>query len=929
MGRERLLSVVVLSILVLAGSVLSGCGGSGSKSSAPISVSVSASKAAVDQGQSVSVTATLTNDTSNQGVTWSVSCSASACGSVSPQTTTSGVATTFTAPVGAASDTITATSVADSTKTGTAAITVNADPAIAPPAGNALPAATVGVGYSYNLANLLSGGTSPSSWSVTSGTLPSGLSLASSGTITGTPTQPTVAGRQSGARLKYQAGGGPVSITFTVTDSGNPPQTATVTLSITVNPAPLAITTASLANGTVGTSYGPGGAGVTLAATGGIAPYTWSWSAQSGSSLPAGLSLAATTGTISGTPTAGGTFGVTVTVTDSETSPMTASANFSITISAPAALAIQTTTLGNGTVGTAFTASLSATGGVTPYTWNWAAQSGSSLPAGLSIVTNSDNTGTISGTPTTAGTYNVTVTVTDSESPAVSVNANFTITINATSSCTASQTSLCGQYAFSIQGYDSAGVYGFAGTFTTDGTNITVGVLDFNSFDGTATDVQIIVGSPSGFTIGSDGRGTLTLATSNSTVGSPTFRFAMRANGKQAFMIEFDDTTTNGAGRHGSGFMQLQDTTAFSPSAFSGNFAYGFVGGNASGGSIGVVGVMSASSTGCGLNSDGSTTTVNEAGTITSADSFTCTGSTGLPSISSTTGRGTVTFSYTSAVAGTSTLDYSFYAISATKLIFIVTDTPSGTSPVLGGLVKAQATPSGGFTSANVNCGGSGATDTGCIAAVSGAETNGTGAHVTAGVLTQPSAGSYQLVEDNNQAGSVSQKTFTGLTVTVTPQGTGRIGSGATYLFDFVLTGTDSGFGMFEDPGALFGPVSPQTVQTFATTAQTYALGSEYVGNTVVPNISGTITIAPPSSGSGTLTGTLDVEQIFASPFLIPGTSITGTYTMDTTVAGHATGTSTSPGPAQFTIWVINSGAFVLMETDSTNPNPVLIVCQQ
>jgi hypothetical protein len=86
-------------------------------------------------------------------------------------------------------------------------------------------------------------------------------------------------------------------------------------------PPPLAISTTSLPAGTVSIAYS-----ATLAASGGIAPYTWSASA-----LPSGLSISAG-GTISGTPTAAGTFAATVTVMDSSNARATRS--FSVAIAA-------------------------------------------------------------------------------------------------------------------------------------------------------------------------------------------------------------------------------------------------------------------------------------------------------------------------------------------------------------------------------------------------------------------------------------------------------------------------------------------------------------------------------------------------------------------------------------------------------------------
>ena len=106
-----------------------------------------------------------------------------------------------------------------------------------------------------------------------------------------------------------------------------------------------------------------------LAATGGTTPYTWSVSTGT---LPAGLTLDPTTGAITGTPTAAGTVDFTVSATDSSSPAMTANQALSIVV-APATvspLSITTTSLSGGTVGSAYSAALAATGGTTPYTWS-------------------------------------------------------------------------------------------------------------------------------------------------------------------------------------------------------------------------------------------------------------------------------------------------------------------------------------------------------------------------------------------------------------------------------------------------------------------------------------------------------------------------------------------------------------------------------
>lgn len=196
--------------------------------------------------------------------------------------------------------------------------------------------------------------------------------------------------------------------------------TYSANLTITVqasSPAPLKITTTTLANGTVGSPYS-----ATLQATGGTTPYTWS-----SGTLPSGLTLS-TAGIISGTPAASGTSSFSVTVKDSESTPMTATSTLSMTIAPPATLTMATSSLANGTVGITYSATLQANGGITPYTWSVAS---GALPPGLTL----SGSGTITGTPTVSGTSSFSVTVTDSETPPQAVTSgSLMITVSETSS---------------------------------------------------------------------------------------------------------------------------------------------------------------------------------------------------------------------------------------------------------------------------------------------------------------------------------------------------------------------------------------------------------------------------------------------------------------------------------------------------------------
>jgi hypothetical protein len=132
-----------------------------------------------------------------------------------------------------------------------------------------------------------------------------------------------------------------------------------------------------------------------MSATGGTPPYTWS-----ASGLPAGLTINPSSGLISGTPTTAATYNVTVTATGGGSG----STSFQWVISAPGGPVVTNPGNRTGTVGVATSLQMSATGGTPPYTW-----SATGLPAGLTINASS---GLISGTPTTAATYNVTVTAT-------------------------------------------------------------------------------------------------------------------------------------------------------------------------------------------------------------------------------------------------------------------------------------------------------------------------------------------------------------------------------------------------------------------------------------------------------------------------------------------------------------------------------------
>jgi hypothetical protein len=241
----------------------------------------------------------------------------------------------------------------------------------------ALPPGNVGQSYSQPLT--ATGGAPPYQWAVGQG-FPAGLALdGTTGIISGTPT--------SAGAFSF-----PVQVTDTFKNS------ATGIVTLTIKGSPLAITTvAPIFSGTVGVPYVQ-----TFKAAGGTPPY--SWSIISGNT--GDLTLDATSGNLQGTPQTAGTLNFTVQVAD--TAGATAAQAYSLVVSAPTLTITVGGTLPAGTVNAAYSQKLpvAANGGTSPY--NWSLTGG--VPPGLTFT---PATLTLSGTPTTAGTFNITIQVTD------------------------------------------------------------------------------------------------------------------------------------------------------------------------------------------------------------------------------------------------------------------------------------------------------------------------------------------------------------------------------------------------------------------------------------------------------------------------------------------------------------------------------------
>jgi hypothetical protein len=251
-------------------------------------------------------------------------------------------------------------------------------------------------GTPYAAALSATGGALPYTWSVSVGNLPTGLNLnAANGQIAGNPS----------AQGAFQ-------FTIQVTDFGGSIATKVFTITIGAGQA-LTITTASLPDGTLNQPYSQG-----VAATGGTSPF--SWSIASGA-LPAGLQLNAASGVISGTPTTVGNSSFIILVTDSLQN--VARKSLSINIANPANPVVVTSGNFNGTVLSAFSQTLTASGGTSPYTWS---VTSGTLPSGLQL---NSATGVISGTPSAPGTSQITFTATDANNQTGSKIISITIAL--------------------------------------------------------------------------------------------------------------------------------------------------------------------------------------------------------------------------------------------------------------------------------------------------------------------------------------------------------------------------------------------------------------------------------------------------------------------------------------------------------------------
>ncbi len=795
-----------------------------------------------------------------------------------------------------------------------------------PPAGppsvtsTVLTPATVNVLYSFYMQ--ATGGTGTYTWSISSGSLPPGLTFNdTTGQIVGTP---TLLGRYP--------------FTVKVTDSNNLSGTANLTL--VVGGVPLIDCNScssqyptTLPTGSPGVPYS---ATLSVEAGTGVAPYTWcvvetsgTCDNGSGGALPPGLTITTSTdgkynGIISGTPTSAPAVPLppfTVQVTDSETPSKVATTQLTLTI-----MGIVTTSLPAATLNSPYSEPVMVAGGQRPYSWSITT---GVLPPGLSLQGNctQESTCTISGTPTVPGSYPFTMQVKDSEVPPAVATAQFTITVPGITNGL-----LKGNYALSLNGYDNGTPFIMAAAFAADGNgNITVGFLDLNDGSGEQIDnegnvVPQIVSPGSAYSLNPNGTGTVTIVTNApatyqfSVVVSPNACVAGPNISTCGTLIESDPSHPQ---TYGSGVLKVQNVPDFQITAFfPGDFALLAAGTDPSGNRYAGAGALGTnpstlvdidcSGNGWGLT-NGCPLDIDDNGQAASdpiKGSFSST-------ISAATGRGNyLDMSFPADPNGrclgtqsSPACHYAYYIIDHSEMMIISADPLTKPANLTLWRAYRQTSSAGGWTLTAL-------TDTTpacCVMELNAVDPNGGTplADVTAGFLVSNGAGGATLNTDENDGGTMNLQQSSPGTYAIDTEGqkTGRVTfSGFTQFGTtqpvLYLFGSNLAFVVGTDAKVTSGVLEPQSGSPFSNSS----VANIYDGGSISPVLTGVTNSVTDliANGAGAITAT----QYTSGPSGPSGpNNLMLTYSVDDT--GRAV--VTQNGNTYGYLYVVSPTKFVLL----------------
>jgi hypothetical protein len=897
--RMRTVGFFLCGVMLL----LAGCGsGSGSGSSGNNIIVTMTNKISSVQAGTVAVMllATVQNDSTNSGVTWSLTANGAAC---SPSCGTLSLATpasvTYTPPgSGPAAPnnqpTLTATSVAKTNKSDADAFTITAALAVA--IANKFSSVNTGSSPFVVNATVQNDPTkSGVSWTLTTN---GAVCTAACGALSGI----TATGATYSPPASVPV---PPNVTLTATSLHDASKSDSA--NFTIQQAPIAV----VIQGKIA-SVPVGGSSVFFAANVQNDPFnagtTWKLTANGTDCTASTCGTLSPAGTASiiynppsslpaapnDRPTLTGISKTDTTKSDSNTFTITAGPPISVTITRI------TSILGSGT-GVELSAFVQNDFSNSGVTWTLtcfppATNCGALSPGG--------STTTATYTPQASAPAQATVQAFSKADNTPSQPYTFNITSTVANGCsgmpTGQESLLKGHYALQFEGFWSAGngvPILLTASFQADGTGgITGGEEDIND----TISPQHFTFSSSGslYTVGADRRGCLQLTNTGGT--TTVFRFALgginSGTASKGRIIEFDDNSGTGAGSRGSGILRQQDPNAFVLSALQNRYAFGVDGWGMDNNQL-----VRFSTAGAFSNSSGTLTNgvydLNFAG-VTEPDSTGLTSGTNpMHPISPTTGRTTGSFDF---------FDWAIYIVNSSEFFVVSTDPISFT--VSAG--RAIATSSS-FTAASLSGN--------YVVHATGNTNSSADVNLDLWSMTPGGAqtGTLSGTVNSYGAGNGAQTTtLNGITYNVdATSGRTILGNPGDNLPILYLTTPTDGIAAFVvgvGADALFGVAEPQTSPALA--AGTYTFGTEDPSDDSAPNRAGVETIA----SGGALTGTYDQSNTSG---LQSGQAVGATVSLSSNGVGNI-------GPNTVAI-TTGSKLFSVDETGGTAGPAVIVVAEQ
>lgn len=434
--------------------------------------------------------------------------------------------------------------------------------------------------------------------------------------------------------------------------------------------------------------------------------------------------------------------------------------------------------------------------------------------------------------------------------------------------------SLKGNYAFSLIGSNQFGFLAVAGSFQADGNgNITAGLEDVNSGGGVFTSIPVA----GNYVVGADGRGTATLVSS---VANISLAFVV-ISPQRALIIRFDNNSS------ASGSLDLQDASTFTASALQGSFAFNVSGIDANGADLQEVGLFTTD----GTNAiSGGVQDTNDNGNVSTNLAVN-----GTYSVSSN-GRGTATL-----ITPNGSSNFAFYVVDANRLKLVQTDSV----PVVAGDAFRQQ---GNASNGSVNGG---------FAFTLGGR-RGSNPLVAGGVFTSDGNGNITSGVQDINSGSLNQNlALTNSTYSIAANGRGTMTlNNSSGTFHFVIYPSTGGVQMMEVDSSVLssGTAFPQQGSNFSTSSLTGNFGFNVTGINSGGEFDEIAQLA--ANGSGGWTGALDLNN---NGGLSLGLAANGSYSLASNGRGNAS-ISTSAGRMNFFIYAVSSSRVLFIEVDTTSP---------